>query len=506
MGLAILLAACLATRLPSIYNPRLLLTGDEAVMGLMAKHVYEGRPWPFYFYGNLYGFCLPETLAAVLFFPVFGVEAIALKYGMLLLFTAGLACFYLLASRLTHPIGGLLAALLLLAMPPWAGWSLQIRGGYLVSALLSPLILWLLFRSDRPVSTGLGMGSGFLSGVLVHAQPLWLPGLLPLAAFRLTQRRKVAPGLVFLGTLLATVFAGRWLMTAYTETFLPYIHKAWQPPAPQMTGLASRFSSLGPRIWEYLSNDLLFGARPIGYRVVGGVWCALFLLGLVLETRRLLRRDWNPLPHLLFVSTVACLGCALIGDPQPRYLLPLGGHLILWIVFEAWLIAQGRPRTARVLFGAALGVALTGCASIGLASGCLVHPRPTRSAEQNFKAMIATLQQAGIRHTYSLDPMLMWQIIFYSHEEVLSRWQLAHDRYPLYSAAVDQALYGPERTALIGHIDLLHELASPGDPRLLGFRGMRCLAYLEPEPDLLRQIGFELNPPTSEPLRPEARP
>jgi hypothetical protein len=52
---AILVVAAGVSRLPQLTSPHLLLDGDEAILGLMAKHLAEGREAPIFFYGQAYG-------------------------------------------------------------------------------------------------------------------------------------------------------------------------------------------------------------------------------------------------------------------------------------------------------------------------------------------------------------------------------------------------------------------------------------------------------------------
>src|SRR5260370_8118317 len=56
------------------------LTSDEAIIGLMGKHISEGRYFPFYFYGIAYNAsCAWEAYLAVIPFWLLGVGVIALK-------------------------------------------------------------------------------------------------------------------------------------------------------------------------------------------------------------------------------------------------------------------------------------------------------------------------------------------------------------------------------------------------------------------------------------------
>ena len=48
---AILVVVAGVSRLPQLTSPHLLLDGDEAILGLMAKHLAEGREIPIFLYG-----------------------------------------------------------------------------------------------------------------------------------------------------------------------------------------------------------------------------------------------------------------------------------------------------------------------------------------------------------------------------------------------------------------------------------------------------------------------
>src|SRR5437764_12567643 len=76
------------------------VTSDEAIIGLMAKHISEGRYLPFYFYGVAYNAsCAWEAYLAVIPFWLFGVGVVALQLPTVLLWPAFLSVFFLIATR-----------------------------------------------------------------------------------------------------------------------------------------------------------------------------------------------------------------------------------------------------------------------------------------------------------------------------------------------------------------------------------------------------------------------
>jgi Tfp pilus assembly ATPase PilU len=106
-------------------------------------------------------------------------------------------------------------------------------------------------------------------------------------------------------------------------------------------------------------------------------------------------------------------------------------------------------------------------------------------------SLIQYLNDHNINHVYSLDPLLQWQIIFYSKEKVLARWKNAEDRYPLYPKTVDLALKSGENTAIIGFQP--EASSSEYSHKFTVVDNTTYLIYQNPEKQMLIQLGFELN-------------
>ena len=74
--------------------------GDEAVVGMMAKHMLEGREFPLVFYGQNYGGgATVEASIAALYFAVFGMSSITLKAAGLTIFMGLLVMTYAFANK-----------------------------------------------------------------------------------------------------------------------------------------------------------------------------------------------------------------------------------------------------------------------------------------------------------------------------------------------------------------------------------------------------------------------
>src|SRR5439155_6489751 len=119
---------------------------DEAIIGLMGKHILEGRYFPFYMYGQPYnaGAAWEAYLAAIAF-AVFGVSVIPLKSCILVLSLLCLVLFYWMCLALYDQRTALLAAIVFAVTPSLLKWHFQVRG-YSWYFLSIP-ILTMLFTS-----------------------------------------------------------------------------------------------------------------------------------------------------------------------------------------------------------------------------------------------------------------------------------------------------------------------------------------------------------------------
>jgi hypothetical protein len=134
---------------------------DQAVIGLMAKHLSEGRALPVFMYGQSYILGVQAWLAAPMFL-LFGVSVAALKLPLLLM-NIGIAI--LLATLFERELGlrpGLAAiamAPFILPAPGTAAHLLEASGGNL-EPFLYVLLMWK--ARARGALCGLIFGIGFL--------------------------------------------------------------------------------------------------------------------------------------------------------------------------------------------------------------------------------------------------------------------------------------------------------------------------------------------------------
>src|SRR5262249_26057267 len=133
---------------------------DQAVVGLMAKHLAEARAFPLFFYGQHYMLGVEAWLAAPLF-KVAGASVLTLKLPLLVMNVAiaGLLLWVLVRSVNLTRIEALVAASFFLIPPPLVAARLVEAQGANIEPFLYVLLLWLL--RDRMVPFGLVAGFGF---------------------------------------------------------------------------------------------------------------------------------------------------------------------------------------------------------------------------------------------------------------------------------------------------------------------------------------------------------
>lgn len=147
---------------------------DEAIIGLMGKHILEGRYFPFYMYGQDYnaGAAWEAYLAAIAF-AFFGVGVIALKSCIVLLSLLCLFLFYRMCVALYGQRTALLAAVVFALTPSLLKWHFQVRG-YSWYFLSIPLltIVWVSIQSTPNRRWPLFLLFGVISGLSIWSLEL----------------------------------------------------------------------------------------------------------------------------------------------------------------------------------------------------------------------------------------------------------------------------------------------------------------------------------------------
>lgn len=144
--LALMLVLGFMIRWQLIYRMQFSIDSDEAIVGLMAKHIGEGRGIPVFYYGQHYMGSLESLLVAAAF-SIFGSSSLVLRAVPLAVSLSLIFLLYLLGREAGGRRAGLIAALLC-ALPPAAlvEWSSKPRGGFIEIVWISALCIWLAIR------------------------------------------------------------------------------------------------------------------------------------------------------------------------------------------------------------------------------------------------------------------------------------------------------------------------------------------------------------------------
>ncbi len=343
---------------------------DEAVVGLMARHILQGER-PTFFYGQAYMGSLDAFLVAG-GFALFGVHVWVIRLVQALLYAVTVALTAALARRLFGRWESALAAALLMAVPTvnMTLYTTVSLGGYGEALLIGTALLLLALSAAgaRPLGAALwgllaGLGLWAFGLTLVYALPA---GLYLLARWRRLPRRKAAGLLVW---AFSGALAGAAPWWAYG------LRHGWAALLQELTGHAVAVESLGwpARTAHHALYALLFGLpvtlglRPpwdvrvlipplaagavLVYTVAAAVWW---------RAGRPWRRAWWLPAGVAAALLAGFLFTAFGTDPSGRYFLPVTQMVFLGM-------AGGFPHLRRQ--GKPLGWALLGFLVLFQAAG-----------------------------------------------------------------------------------------------------------------------------------------
>lgn len=155
-------ALAVGARLPFLVTGKIPFDSDEAVEGLMARHVLNGE-FPAFFWGQAFK-GVPEVYASAGAFALFGSSVAILKGVTLAFFAAYVALNFVLLDRIASRWIAVSASLLLIAAPPaLVFWSLDASAEYVLIMLLGTTLL-LLTNPDSVARPDTAEGRGQRTG------------------------------------------------------------------------------------------------------------------------------------------------------------------------------------------------------------------------------------------------------------------------------------------------------------------------------------------------------
>ena len=504
--LTALAAIAVVSRLPQLSSPHLLLDGDECVLGLMSKHFLEHREMPLFFWGQRYGLSTLEASAGAASFALFGVGPVPLKIAMLTLWIVGVLFVFLALARTVGKTRGFWITCVLLVTPAWAVWSMKARGGYLTAFVAAAVLAWLLARDDEQSSTAAWIAAGILTAIVWLAQPIWLPGVLPLVAAALVSRRRIASGLAYAVSAAAVVTVIKLIPVVSSET--------WAGPPLGNPSIWGQRIRVVQQIYINLTGSYYLTAAvdPPGAvtPILATVWYGVLVALVLVQIYRVATRTYCGWSHLLFASLAATLAgnWLLLFARDARYLLPMVALLVALAGVEIgdWRDRGVLPRRlVTVVTAAALVAGSMSMLEFRNFSYLWPNPPGSLSESKRLQQVINAVRSHDASRVYSMNGLLDTQLIFYSNERVLSRWSNPNDRHPAYVADVDRALAEGQPVAVVGYTNtsgapgcwdvpictgnIEHLVGNP--ERIFTVDG-KYFVYIGADRTLLRKLGFEL--------------
>ena len=455
-----LAALAFVSRLPQLRSPNLLVDGDECVLGLMAKHVAQQQEFPIFFYGQNYAFSPVEATAGAISFLPFGPGPLALKLGALALWAAGIVFGYLALLHLIGRRRSVWITAVLVLNPVWAVWSMKPGGGYLTAFVATSMLFWVLAGGRDGESIVRWIVAGCLTSIIYLAQPLWLPGVLPIVVVALASRRRIR--------LAAGYAAAALVVVISVKLMAPVVINGWRGPALGNADLRHSVVPVARQIYVYMTGAYYLAWEtdspgPVT-TALATLWCALLAATAALQLYRLVTRRYYWLSHLLFVSiwTTILAEWIFLAARDARYMLPLGGLLVPLIGVELLDLVDRKLVPNIVAPALACAMVLLGALSMReFREFNYLWRNPSRqwSEAKRLQQVLGYLKVMDVRRVFSMNGMLDSQLVFYSDEQVLSRWSNPAGRYHPYVKEVNRALAEGEKVAVVGYT---HNSGAPG--------------------------------------------
>lgn len=412
---------------------------DQAITGLMAKHLTELRAFPLFYYGQSYMLAVEAWLAA----PVFLLAGVSVASLKLPLLGINIAIGLLLLRTLERDVGlrpmtALLPTLLFALPPPGTTARLLDANGGNVEPFLYIILLWL--TRARPGWGGLILGVGFLQ------REFTIYGLVALLAIEAAQgvlvtRDGMRRRLVMFRTAAEIWLVVQWLKqyssaagpgTSLANIFHPKdnLLELLSRTCVSATAAAGGVGRLFTEHWPVLFGTRVLPLADFGIesRVSQGVawgWvlpAAAMLLALAGIAVRLLRdRSWRTeytFPAYLTLAGCFSIGgyvagrCGEVGFGTFRYdLLSIAGAAGI----AAWFL---RAEPAKPLLRAWAILFAGWLALVAVPHGRLLLEYLTHPPVGPKQLVVRTLEAQGVRYATS-DYWIAYAVTFMSRERIV---------------------------------------------------------------------------------------
>ena len=441
LALASLMLLGLALRGHVLWETSCGIESDEAIVGLMARHMTEGASWPVFYYGQYYMGSLEPLLVAAMF-KIFGPSNCALKLVPLIFSLFHIVLVFFLARAMLSFSAAYVAGLLT-ALGPSALilWSSKARGGFIEMLVLGTigllLCVWLLAGRTSLVRVFL---LGFVLGLgwWVNNQIIFY--MFPIA---------VVLGLYWIksvGFIKCSFLALLGVVSFFIGGFpFWYVNLSNQPPWPSFAVLGKRSNVL--EFVQHLEGffrdalPIIFGARrfwsgtnihpwltSFAYWVYGlSFLLAVFVWARSLEKMREERFEYRVFSYGLILLFICCVPLIFSASSfgwlskAPRYLLPLYCALpvLLAVVYQhiSYFGLLGRLfATLLVCSVLVLNLLSSYWGGIAIAGEPLVYKR--QRVQRNHQPLYQWLRQQGYSHVKT-NYWIGYRLAFETDEEII---------------------------------------------------------------------------------------
>ena len=447
LGLGVLLIIGLALRLAIVASPLGEIDGDEAVVGLMARHIAFLGERPVFYWGQPYLGSLEAFTAAPLF-RLFDSSTVLLKLVPTAYSLGFLALSALLARRL-FGMGPALATAAYLALPPsmWAVWSTKARGGYAEVLFLGEALLLATLLVARAPTRRAAMFWGLLAGLAFWTHLLAIVYIAPAIVYLALSRTRFR--LAHLAIAIGGALIGMLpMLIENVSNGFRTLASLLQPPDLPMDPVAQfiRFFRVGVPVLLGLgqptTSATMFDAdwpnRPAGHLVVA-VLAVLLLTAVLLlyvpAVKRLLTCGTAPplsgqsgsARVLSALAEPALLVFVAIAVPpvvaftrfgffvsEPRYALPLYSTVPL-LAAAVWRLRWPAARWAVVV-----GVLAFNVWSLVSTDPRLWRPEDALDSTAATRAQLVQYLVPQDRHQMYTDYWIGYPIMFETRETVLA--------------------------------------------------------------------------------------
>ncbi len=430
-----------------------LYDSDQAILGLMAKHILEGK-WMTYYYGQNFMGSL-EAYVAAMIFMIRGINFISSQMAPLLFYLLFIFFFVQVVERWFDRSVAWATGLWLTFSPPLlTRMSLAALGGYPETLFFASLFLWLLpdlksghQRKYWKFLAGLALGLGAWTNFL-----LWTL-ILPIAIFyflksnfwrQIYSRTKPASFSILEIRKIQSALIG--FMLGYSPEIIFFILPSSTLLSSSLaSGHAAKAFSMSHHLQTILSEFFLkqtlgldirnFSAINYGvffYAIlvlITAVWFLSFLFQhrIAIKNLTLLKPVENsPIPMVALLFIIPLFIALASHLESERYLLPL--YLALSIMVGLWIQSLRKISRMASIF------VLTGMLSLQIIGtiGYFSWIAPKHPGEKVCRSIIETLKKENICGAYS-SYWISYLITFATQEDIIVAPVFGHNRYPAYT-------------------------------------------------------------------------